>query len=300
VPAAIKRVLDAIGDGATFAIRSDISDFFTKIPKPQVTELVSKSVNEVKFVELFSQAITVELENMANLRKDAARFPIEEIGVAQGNSISQLLGNLYLHDFDAKMNEASDVRCFRYIDDFLILAPSKSLAENTFTKALRLLEKLGLAVSMEKTERGNAKTGFEFLGIELNNGLVRPCKKKREEHVDSIRESLALSSSAFNAFVKNGQIERHLGFIPTMRKVSGMNQGWGKSYWFCNDAICLATINSQVDALIKTYVMSYSSAHKATQESGWSLMGLETLAVLEDRKFIWPTNHGTSHKATAL
>ena len=109
VPAAIQSVLDAIGNGANFIVRSDISDFFTKIPKPAVTEIVSRASKDKQFIELFSQAIKVELENMAALRHNAAKFPIEDIGVAQGNSLSTLLGNLYLHEFDAEMNMSRDV-----------------------------------------------------------------------------------------------------------------------------------------------------------------------------------------------
>ena len=99
---------------------------------------------------------------MAALRHNAAKFPIEDIGVAQGNSLSTLLGNLYLHEFDAEMNMSRDVMCLRYIDDFLILAPSKSLAENTFSKALGLLSKLGLDVSKEKTRGGMQQRGSSF------------------------------------------------------------------------------------------------------------------------------------------
>jgi len=287
VPAAIHSVLEAIGSGATFIVRSDISDFFTKIPKPAVTEIVSRAAKDKQFIELFSQAIKVELENMAALRHHATKFPIEDIGVAQGNSLSTLLGNLYLHDFDTEMNKSLDVRCLRYIDDFLILAPSKSLAENTFSKALGLLSKLGLDVSAAKTQRGNATAGFEFLGINLQNGLIRPCKNKRDEHVNSIRETLSVSSNGFNAYTQKGIIEKHLGFIPTMTKVKGMTQGWIKSYWFCNDGACLASMNSQIDALIKTYVKSYANAYRASNENGWELMGLETLKIVEDRKFEW-------------
>src|SRR5271165_7276055 len=71
VPAAIQAVLDAIGDGCKFAIRSDIAKFFTCIPKSKVTDIVSSAVEDQEFLELFKQAIAVELENMAQLREHA-------------------------------------------------------------------------------------------------------------------------------------------------------------------------------------------------------------------------------------
>ena len=86
-----------------------------------------------------------------------------------------MLGNLFLYDFDSKLNLRPDVRCIRYIDDFIILAPTKELAENTFAKAKAMLERLGMCVSPDtnKTQRAAIETGFEFLGIDLSNGFIR-------------------------------------------------------------------------------------------------------------------------------
>jgi retron-type reverse transcriptase len=80
---------------------------------------------------------------MTQLREYANAFPIEDIGVAQGNSLSRLLGNLFLYEFDLELNKRPDVRCIRYIDDFIILAVSKEIAESAFAKAVQMLEKLG-------------------------------------------------------------------------------------------------------------------------------------------------------------
>lgn len=134
VPAAIHAVLEAIGDGADFIIRSDITSFFTRIPKSTVTKMVSSAVSDNEFLTLFEQAIAVELENMAQLRGHAKAFPIEDIGVAQGNSLSPLLGNLILYDFDRELNKKPDVRCIRYIDDLLFWRHPKKLQKILFPK----------------------------------------------------------------------------------------------------------------------------------------------------------------------
>ena len=54
-------------------------------------------------------------------------FQSGDIGVAQGNSLSPLLGNLLLKDFDSAMNSLPNIRCIRFIDDFIILGPNKKL-----------------------------------------------------------------------------------------------------------------------------------------------------------------------------
>ncbi len=91
VPAAIRAVLNEIDSGARFVATADIQSFFTRISKDAVTKIVSEAVQDEEMTLLFRQAIDVELSNMDKLREKAAAFPIEEIGVAQGNSLSHYL-----------------------------------------------------------------------------------------------------------------------------------------------------------------------------------------------------------------
>ena len=79
---------------------------------------------------------------MAGLREKFEAFPIGDIGVAQGNSLSPLLGNIILHSFDRAMNEG-DCRCVRYIDDFIILAPTRKAALARMQKAPAIFKVTG-------------------------------------------------------------------------------------------------------------------------------------------------------------
>lgn len=88
VPAAIQCVLNAIEQGAEFVACADIRSFFTRVPKPLVIEIIKSAVDDNEFISFLRSAIDVELWNMAQLRSRASEFPIEEIGVAQGNSLS--------------------------------------------------------------------------------------------------------------------------------------------------------------------------------------------------------------------
>jgi RNA-directed DNA polymerase len=289
VPAAIRAVLDAIGGGCKYVIRSDITKFFTRIPKSVVTEIVSKEVEDPEFIELFKRAIAVELENMAQLREHANAFPIEDLGVAQGNSLSPLLGNLFLYEFDLELNRRPDVRCIRYIDDFIILAPSKEIAENTFAKADAMLRKLGLSVSLDKTQRASIEEGFEFLGIDLSNGFIRPSKKARRRVLASIDSMLAESRDAFRAHTKTGRLSTALSLLESLHKVGGIMQGWGKHYRFINDANCFEQLDAHVSTLIKKYLAVYREERDKTDDAGrWRLLGIESLAQIERTPFLWP------------
>ncbi len=289
VPAAIKAVLESVGNGGRFIIRSDIANFFTRIPKSVVTNIVARAVEDDDFVELFTRAIAVELENMQQLREHANAFPIEDIGVAQGNSLSPLLGNLFLYDFDTELNKKPDVRCIRYIDDFIIVSPNKEIGENTFAKALHMLGKLGLSVSSDKTQRAKVDDGFEFLGIDPSNGFIRPSRKAQKRVLASIESTLIESRIAFREHTKTGAIANAQSLLESLRKVGGVMQGWGKHYRFCNDTKCFEHLDRQIEKLIKAYLAIYREEWEKTDGHGrWRLLGVEALAQIEREPFIWP------------
>ena len=299
VPAAIKAVLEAIGAGATYVIRSDISSFFTRISKPDVADVVARATADFEFVELFYQAISVELENLASLREHIPAFPIAEMGVAQGCSLSPLLGNLILGNFDLEMN-SSDCRCIRYIDDFIILAPDKAAGETCFSNARRHLERLGMHTSHDKTHKGAIASGFEFLGIELAHGAIRPTRESRSRLVTSVREVFAESASAFRASRKSREIPRSLSLIRTLYEASAIIYGWGRHYKFCNELNVFSQMDADLDNLLREYLGAYKSERSsADQRMQRNILGVPLLRDLVNNPFDWPESVPRSHAATA-
>ncbi len=288
VPGAIEAVFGAIEAGARFVIRSDISSFFTKIPKPVVTQIVTDATQDPEFVALFKQAITVELENLADLAADADLFPLYEIGVAQGCSLSPLLGNMLLSDFDQQMNSRR-CTCLRYVDDFIILAPNNTEAEKEFSSGVRLLKSLGLEISGEKTLKGRVSNGFEFLGIEINNGVIRPSRASRKRLLNKVYKVLQSSIAGFYEHEKSGRLSPKLSLIRTLTEASGIVQGWGKQYYFCNDKNLLGQLDSKLDTMIRHYLGTYA---RVSQPSGQiqrrRLLGIPLLEELASKPFKWP------------
>jgi Reverse transcriptase (RNA-dependent DNA polymerase) len=248
-------------------------------------------VEDDDFIQLFTQAIAVELENMAQLREHSNAFPIEDIGVAQGNSLSPLLGNLYLHEFDSELNKLQDSQCIRYIDDFIILATTKEAAEKSFLKARHMLGDLGMSVSRDKTQKARTEDSFEFLGIELSNGFIRPCKKAQERMLASIRSTLEESRQAFRVHMKTRELAHSLSLLESLRRVSGVMQGWGKHYRFCNDTRCFEHLDRSVNTQIKEYLSIYREEREKTDDAGrWHLLGIEALSQITREPFVWPKN----------
>lgn len=296
MPAAISAVLGAIGNGANFVICADINSFFTRIPKSEVSAIVADAVCDPDFMRLFSDAIRVELANMAELRGKAHKFPIGDIGVAQGNSLSPLLGNIILHDFDRIMNEG-DCSCFRYIDDFIILAPTKRAAIARLERAKRLLAEYGMTLSESKTykEPIDIRNKFEFLGIAFHDGLIRPCTKAQENLVAAIRDAFQASQLAFAAQRTGEQIPKAQSLVSTLKRVDGIIQGWGKHYKFCNDERVFYNLDNRIQAEIRKYLGAYrSERERAAEEKRPMLLGVELLGQIDRRPFEWPRRRKSS------
>ena len=224
VPAAIKEVLNSIGRGHKFVASADISSFFTRIPKGDVTEIVAKAVNDELFMDLFREAIHVELSNMAELREKSGEFPIGDIGVAQGNSLSPLLGNIILFEFDRQMN-AGDCRCIRYIDDFIILAPTRAAALARMKRSVLLLAIHKMELSKEKSskEPQPINRSFEFLGIELSNGLIRPASKAQSKHLNSLKMVFEESTKSLREYRAGAEFKKTNSLVATLRRVDGIS-----------------------------------------------------------------------------
>lgn len=291
VPAAIDAVLRCIGNGARFVVCVDIAKFFTRIQKSTVSSIVADVVRDEEFMQLFKDAITVELSNLAELREKADAFPIHDIGVAQGNSLSPLLGNILLYDFDREMNEG-DCNSIRYIDDVSILAPTKKAAQARLRKAEKILQRYGISFGAEKShsEPVHVTSSFEFLGIELNNGFIRPCSKAQRKFLASLEDNFEESKKAFFAIRRGESIKKEHSLIATLRRADGIIHGWGKHYFFCNDSIVMGNLDARISEMIRSYLGAHSgmiAAAGPTARRG--AIGIDMLAELEREPFQWPS-----------
>lgn len=290
VPAAVKAVLDTIEGGARFVACGDIQSFFTKIPKPTVIKIIADATDDAEFTAFFSEAIRVELENLDDLRKHGADWPIEDIGVAQGNSLSPLLGNIVLAKFDAEMN-MGDCRCIRYIDDIIILAPNAKAANARLKKATALLGELGMILSPEKTSSGavSINDGFDFLGINFCLGAVRPALKAQKKFLASIDALFDEGQKSLN-LVKDGKHDkRPHTLLGTLKRLDGMIDGWGKHYWFCNDEQIWKNVDAKINAKISHFLGFYSDVRSAAiEERKMGLLGVSELIRIDREPFNYP------------
>jgi RNA-directed DNA polymerase len=259
---AIKSVCRSNKSGLRYYITSDIKDFFTRIPRLKVINTILRLLPDNSLKDILSEASKTELENLIKLGPKAQLFPTYELGVAQGCCLSPLFGNVLLHDFDKKLNSKPDeCRCFRYIDDFIIVAKSSEGATKAFVQARRILERFKMETyhptdGSGKSKQGIISDGLEYLGCFINDSFVHPSKNKRNELKKKIQDLLTdrlqqlVSTNSDKWSNKNSVLK-------TLQDVSNILMGWGNQYSFCNSTDLFKTIDREIDGYLNAYAKSY-------------------------------------------
>lgn len=281
VPDAIRAAVLAIQGGAKYYIKSDIADFFTKIPRAEVVEQISSFWNDNDFSQLLENATNIEIENLADLeRKYGADFKdnfiFDETGTPQGCCLSPLIGNILLHEFDEIMN-TKDIICLRYLDDFIIFGPTYKAVHGAFyKKAHKLLSKHNLEAYDIKTRPDKASQGtvdeFEFLGIEFKGKLIRPSSKSRKKLIASIGQILG------TILKEDNKDRKALPLVNAFYYISNIIRGWGNQYKFCNDTALMGSIDAEIFQLVVPYFFKFcKNLTQKDQDTQRKLIGVWSL-----------------------
>lgn len=291
VAMAVTDAKEAISKGAAFHIRSDIAEFFTRIDKARVMELVAPHIKCPDTVALFQAAITTDLANIDVLRRQGLDeiFPLGVEGVAQGSPLSPLIANLYLHNFDKTMND-SEVICLRYIDDFLILGKEMGCVDRAFNKAQRELKKLSLhayqpSATSDKASRGLTANGFDFLGCFVSAGLLQPSKATRERFKKRIKSDLDASIRVMKYSVEAGNISPKGSYSGALQNLDRMILGWGKAFSFCNNGQWIKGLDDYItDALAQYEVEKRNLFQKSSGTDQRRMLGVRLLAAAHSER----------------
>lgn len=292
VETAIKEAHKAVQSGGKYYASTDIKSFFTAIDRQKVIKIVREKIGAGPFADLFEQALHTELDNLEELKSQGKEglFPIYEIGVAQGCCLSPLVGNILLNDFDKQLNTA-DVKCLRYIDDFIIIGPSMKVVSLYFNKAEKHLKKMGLncyLASEEKTKyrEGETSKGFAYLGCDVYPDVIRPSVDSWKRLRNSVDSLFQFSLSGFSDV--NKSVKRRLTYSGTMYFIGHKIRGWGNQYSFCNDKKLMNNYDRDLRAMLFDYQsqfnarsMKLNDTDKAKMAGLWSLSDCNNEPIIE-------------------
>jgi len=144
-----------------FVLKCDIKKFFANIDHLILKKILEKHTKDKNILWLLSQVIDSFSSSHIYAIADICKK-----GLPLGNLTSQLLVNVYMHEFDMYVKQELKVKYYiRYADDFVVLSADKKCLENLLTKFHNFLNnKLHLTLHENKVYIKTYASGVDFLG----------------------------------------------------------------------------------------------------------------------------------------
>ena len=217
-----QQALDEVGriicrEGTSYVLEADIRGYFDAIVREPLMEMVERRVRDGSLLRLIRKWINVGVI-------DDGRLLISETGTGQGQIISPLLANIYLHYvldewFEQEVKPRLRGRAYevRYCDDFILCFQYREDAQRVLRVLHQRFARYGLELHPEKTrliEFGrsaavNARRGgegkpatFDFLGFTHMGARSR--RGRFTIHVRTMRKRLRRGLKSISAWC-----ERH-------------------------------------------------------------------------------------------
>ena len=224
-------------------LEADITGYFDAIVRSLLIEMIEKRVCDGTILRLIGKWINVGVI-------EEGRLLVSETGTGQGQVISPLLANIYLHyvldewfETEVKPRLKGEAHEVRFADDFILCFQYREDAEKVLDVLKKRFAKYGLTLHPEKTrlmdfgrqalfqsEKPNGpKPGtFDFLGF------THLCKRSRKGsftiHVRTMRKRLRRSLKAVKEWCRQ---HRHDPVAKQQqalnRKLRGHYQYYGRS-----------------------------------------------------------------------
>ena len=150
-----------INGGCDYVVSIDIKDFFDTIHPNRLLSLLREKISDDRVIKLLESYIKCNVQTEDKIER-------KTIGIVQGNSISPILSNLYLHELDKTMEERG--YCWvRFCDDLNIYATCMEEASDILNDVTKKIRSFGLELNERKTGIYNSVDEI-FLGYDFYRG----------------------------------------------------------------------------------------------------------------------------------
>ena len=179
----LKRAVRAVatrvhqGQATTgYVCRTDVKSFYASIDHFVLLEQLEPFVRDRRVMSLLVQYLRRTHEH-------GGTFHSVTRGISAGCPLSPLIGAFHLYQLDCLMTRKHP-RCFyiRYMDDILILAPSRWQLRRAIATMNGVLADLGLEQHPDKTTIAPVARGFDFLGYTYSAAGLGLAEKTIRNH----------------------------------------------------------------------------------------------------------------------
>lgn len=137
-----------------YVLKCDVRKFFASIDQEVLMKVLDRHIEDSGIKWLIKQVLK------------SFHTTTSDIGLPLGNLTSQLLVNIYMHEFDMYIKQELGTKYYiRYADDFVILSEDRKYLENLLPKIESFLrERLHLSLHPNKMFIQTYSSGIDFLG----------------------------------------------------------------------------------------------------------------------------------------
>jgi RNA-directed DNA polymerase len=137
-----------------YALKCDIKKFFASVNHEALIKILRRHIKDQNIIDLLNKVVS----------SFYATGP--GVGLPLGNLTSQLLANVYMHEFDMFIKQGLRVKYYiRYTDDFIILSDDRKYLVDLLPKIEEFLKiKLKLSLHKNKVYIKTHASGVDFLG----------------------------------------------------------------------------------------------------------------------------------------
>lgn len=260
----IKEIDEAISSGRyTHFVKIDVKNFYPSINHGLLLKILRKSIRKKEILYLITSAIESKTLSERQSQSDK-NLDKNSLGVPQGLSISNILAEIYLSDFDREIVKFPDIKYFRYVDDILVLCDGKYV--KVAKKLIGGLNSLDLHAHAlddvgSKSQAGLIGSGFDFLGYQFKGDKISPKDSSIESFEASLVKEFTTYRYAVNKAVSANAKEMidfrflwHLNLKITGCIFEGRRYGWMFYFSQTNDTSKIR----RVDAVIEKFVERFN------------------------------------------
>lgn len=206
---AVRAVVDLRDQRLRWAVRADFRDCFDSLDHARMIEALGSRIPDADVLNLVARFMT-------RSESDGHHHAKRQRGVAQGSSLSPLLANLYLHEFDLGMFRRG-YRVVRYADDMVVAVRTETAARAALEAMMEEAALIDLDLGAGKTRVAPFAQGIEFLGVQFTD--QRPPPSGEPDGVVPKRKTLFVTLQGSYVGISKGQVrvakgDRELLLIP--------------------------------------------------------------------------------------